>query len=254
MNDMFRLDGRIAIVTGASRGLGKAMASALGRAGAKVVLVSRSADDLAVAAEELTAAGCEVVARQFDLSNIDAVEQWVSDTWPDVGPVDILLHSGGHQRRAPAVDVDLADWEQVMTVNLTGPFFLSREIGKRQIEAGSGGSHIFVGSLTTSIGIANTAAYSASKAGVGGIVRTLAVEWANSGIRVNAIAPGYFRTQLTESLFQDPERSMWIKSRIPMDRFGVPDDLGGAAVFLASDASSYVTGVILNVDGGWLAG
>jgi gluconate 5-dehydrogenase/2-deoxy-D-gluconate 3-dehydrogenase len=141
-----------------------------------------------------------------------------------------------------------------MSVNLTGPFFLSREIAKHQIAAGSGGSHIFVGSLTTSIGIANTAAYSASKAGVAGIVRTLAVEWARSGIRVNAIAPGYFRTQLTEGLFQDPERSTWIKSRIPIDRIGVPDDLGGAAVFLASEASSYVTGVVLNVDGGWLAG
>ncbi len=254
MNDMFRLDGRIAIVTGASRGLGKAMASALGQAGAKVVLVSRSAGDLAGAAEELTAAGCDVLATPFDLSNIGAIEQWVSDTWSDVGPVDILLHSAGHQRRGAAVDLDHADWEQILAVNLTGPFFLSREVGKLQMESGLGGSHIFIGSLTTSIGIANTAAYSASKSGVAGVVRTLAVEWASSGIRVNAIAPGYFRTQLTEGLFQDPERSAWIQSRIPMGRIGAPDDLGGAAVFLASDASLYITGTILNVDGGWLAG
>ncbi|HEY6629687.1 MAG TPA: SDR family oxidoreductase, partial [Acidimicrobiia bacterium] len=127
-------------------------------------------------------------------------------------------------------------------------------VGRRQIEAGSVASHIFVGSLTTSIGIANTAAYSASKSGVAGVVRTLAVEWAQSGIRVNAIAPGYFRTQLTEGLFQDPARSAWIESRIPMGRIGAPDDLAGAAVFLASDASAYITGSILNVDGGWLAG
>lgn len=254
MNDLFRLSGRTAVVTGAGRGLGKAMAGALGRAGAKVVLVSRSVDELAQVAEELSAAACDVVARPFDLSSIDAIEQWVTETCSEVGAVDIVLHSVGHQRRAAAIDVDLADWEQVIAVNLTGPFFLSREIGKRQIEAGSGGSHIFVGSLTTSIGIANTAAYSASKAGVAGVVRTLAVEWARSGIRVNAIAPGYFRTQLTEGLFQDPERSAWIQSRIPMNRIGAPEDLEGAAVFLASDASSYMTGVVLNVDGGWLAG
>lgn len=254
MSDIFRLDGRIAIVTGASRGLGKAMASALGQAGAKVVLVSRNAGDLAEAAQELTAAGCDVVASPLDLSNIDGVEPWVADTWSDVGPIDILLHSAGHQRRGAAVDLDYADWEQILAVNLTGPFFLSRAVGKRQIEAGSVGSHIFVGSLTTSIGIAYTAAYSASKSGVAGVVRTLAVEWAQSGIRVNAIVPGYFRTQLTEGLFQDPDRSAWIQSRIPMGRIGAPDDLGGAAVFLASEASAYITGSILNVDGGWLAG
>jgi 2-dehydro-3-deoxy-D-gluconate 5-dehydrogenase len=254
MNDMFRLDGRTALVTGAGRGLGRAMAKALGRAGAKVVLVSRSAEELAEVGEEMTAEACNVVVRPHDIADVDAVEQWVAETWADAGAIDVVLHSAGHQRRAAAVDVGLADWEQVMAVNLKGPFFLSREIGRRQIEAGSGGSHIFVGSLTTSIGIANTAAYSASKAGVAGLVRTLAIEWASTGIRVNAIAPGYFRTQLTESLFQDPARSAWIRSRIPLDRIGEPDDLGGAAVFLASDASSYVTGVILDVDGGWLAG
>jgi gluconate 5-dehydrogenase/2-deoxy-D-gluconate 3-dehydrogenase len=254
MSDIFNLDGRTAIVTGASRGLGKAMASALGKAGAKVVLVSRSSDDLAEAADELITGGCEVFARPCDLSIIDAFEDWVSDIWSDVGPVDILLHSAGHQRRSAAVDLDYADWERILAVNLTGPFFLSREVARRQIEAGVSGSHIFVGSLTASIGIANTAAYSASKSGLAGVVRTLAVEWAQSGIRVNAIAPGYFRTQLTEGLFQDPERSAWIQSRIPVGRIGAPEDLGGAAVFLASDASSYITGEILNVDGGWLAG
>jgi gluconate 5-dehydrogenase/2-deoxy-D-gluconate 3-dehydrogenase len=229
------------------------MAAALGLAGAKVVLVSRQADDLAQVAEEL-GDSCEVVVRPLDLSVVDAIEPWVAETWSEVGPVQVVLHSAGMQRRAPAVDVDEADWDQIGTVNLKAPFFLSREVGKRQIEAGSGGSHIFVGSLTTSIGIVNTAAYAASKSGVAAVVRTLAVEWAHSDIRANAIAPGYFRTKLTEGLFQDPERSAWINSRIPMGRPGLPEELGGAAVFLASDASSYVTGAILNVDGGWLAG
>ena len=254
MNDIFGLEGRTAVVTGASRGLGKAMAGALGRAGAKVLLVSRNVDDLAGAAEELAAVGCEVVVRPFDLSNIDDIQRWVADTWSEAGPLHVVLHSAGLQRRAPAVEVDEADWDQILAVNLKAPLFLSREIGKLQIEAGSGGSHIFIGSLTTTIGIANTASYAASKAGIAAVVRTLAVEWAALGIRVNAIVPGYFRTQLTEALFQDPERSAWILSRIPMGRVGVPEDLGGAAVFLASNASSYVTGAILNVDGGWLAG
>jgi gluconate 5-dehydrogenase/2-deoxy-D-gluconate 3-dehydrogenase len=253
VKDPFRLDGRTAVVTGASRGLGKAMAAALGLAGAKVVLVSRQADDLAQVAEEL-GDSCEVVVRALDLSVVDAIEPWVAETWSEVGPVQVVLHSAGMQRRAPAVDVDEADWDQIGTVNLKAPFFLSREVGKRQIEAGSGGSHIFVSSLTTSIGIVNTASYAASKSGVAAVVRTLAVEWAKSDIRANAIAPGYFRTQLTEGLFQDPEWRAWINSRIPMGRPGHPEELGGAAVFLASDASSYVTGAILNVDGGWLAG
>jgi len=253
MKDLFRLDGRTAVVTGASRGLGKAMASALGLAGARVVLASRNADDLAEVAAEL-GDSCDVVVKPLDLSEIDAIEPWVADTWSEVGPVHVVLHSAGMQHRALAVEVDEADWDQIGAVNLKAPFFLSREVGKRQIEAGSGGSHIFVGSLTTSIGIANTASYAASKSGVASVVRTLAVEWAKSDIRANAIAPGYFRTQLTEGLFKDPERSAWIHSRIPMGRLGLPEELGGAAVFLASDASSYVTGAIINVDGGWLAG
>lgn len=253
MKDHFRLDGRTAVVTGASRGLGKAMASALGHAGAKVVLVGRHADDLSAVAAEF-GDSFEVVVRPLDLSVIEAIEPWVAETWSEDGPVHVVLHSAGTQRRAPAVDVDEADWDRIATVNLKAPFFVSREVAKRQIEAGSGGSHIFVGSLTTSIGIPNTASYAASKSGAAAVVRTLSVEWAAAGIRANAIAPGYFRTQLTEGLFQDPERSAWIHSRIPMGRLGIPEELGGAAVFLASDASSYVTGAILNVDGGWLAG
>jgi gluconate 5-dehydrogenase/2-deoxy-D-gluconate 3-dehydrogenase len=254
VTDSFRLDGRTAVVTGASRGLGRGMAQALGKAGAKVVLASRDSEELDRVAADLASVSCDAIVRPLDLTQVDGIESWVNIVWSEVGPVEIVLHSAGHQRRAPAVEVDPADWEKIMTVNLTAPFFLSREFGRRQLDAGSGGSHIFIGSLTTRIGIANAAAYAASKAGLGGVVRTLAVEWARSGIRVNAIAPGYFRTELTEELFQDSERSAWVHSRIPMNRLGVPDDLGGAAVFLASDASSYLTGTILDVDGGWLAG
>ena len=254
MTDGFRLDGRTALVTGASRGLGRAMAEALGQAGARVVLVSRTIEDLDRASDELAAASYDVVTKAFDLSEVAGIAAWVADIWSEVGPIEIVVHSAGQQRRAGAVDVELDDWDRILTVNLTAPFFLSREVGNRQIEAGSIGSHIFVGSLTTNIGIARAAPYAASKAGIAGVVRTLAVEWAPAGIRVNAVSPGYFRTQLTEGVFQDPERSAWIHSRIPMGRVGSPADLGGAVVFLASDASSYMTGTILNVDGGWLAG
>ena len=254
MTDGFRLDGRTALVTGGSRGLGKAMAEALGRAGARVVLVGRTVGDLDRAADELAAASCDVLTKAFDLSKVGNIAAWMADIWSEIGPVEIVVHSAGHQRRAGALEVEIDDWDRILTVNLTAPFFLSREVGKRQIEAGSTGSHIFIGSLTTNIGIARAAPYAAAKAGTAGVVRTLAVEWAAAGIRVNALSPGYFRTQLTEGLFQDPERSAWIHSRIPMERVGSPADLGGAVVFLASDASSYMTGTFLNVDGGWLAG
>lgn len=254
MIDGFGLDGRTAVVTGASRGLGRGMAQALGKAGARVVLVGRDSEELDRVAAELAVVSCDAVVKSLDLTQVEGIESWVNSVWSEVGPVEIVLHSAGHQRRAPAVEVDPADWEKILTVNLTAPFFLSREFGKRQVDAELSGSHIFIGSLTTRIGIANAAAYAASKAGLGGVVRTLAVEWASSRIRVNAIAPGYFRTGLTEGVLQDPERRAWVHSRIPMERLGVPDDLGGAAVFLASDASSYMTGAILDIDGGWLAG
>jgi gluconate 5-dehydrogenase/2-deoxy-D-gluconate 3-dehydrogenase len=230
------------------------MARALAEAGAKVVLVSRDEEELGRVAAELTSQTHDAVARPLDISQVDAIESWVQGVWSDVGPIEIVLHSAGHQHRAPAIEVDPSDWEKILTVNLTAPFFLSRAIGRRQIEVGLGGSHIFIGSLTTRIGISNAAPYAASKAGLAGVVRTLAVEWASSGIRVNAIAPGYFRTALTEGGLRDPEVSAWVHSRIPIGRLGVPDDLGGAAVFLASPASSYMTGAVLDVDGGWLAG
>ena len=181
MTDGFRLDGRTALVTGASRGLGRAMAEALGQAGARVVLVSRTIEDLDRTSDELAATSCDVVTKAFDLSEVAGIAAWVADIWSEVGPIEIVVHSAGQQRRAGAVDVELDDWDRILTVNLTAPFFLSREVGNRQIEAGSIGSHIFVGSLTTNIGIARAAPYAASKAGIAGVVRTLAVEWAPAG-------------------------------------------------------------------------
>lgn len=169
------------------------------------------------------------------------------------GTVDSVVHAAGVQHRAPAVDFPLDEWERLVKVNLTAPFFLSQEVARRQSGADVEGSHVFVASLTSTLGLPNIAAYGATKSGVMGIVRSLAVEWAAHGIRVNAIGPGYFRTALTESLFQNDEAHKGLMKRIPQKRFGDPDDLTGALVFLASDASAYITGQLLMVDGGWTA-
>ena len=165
-----------------------------------------------------------------------------------------IVHAAGIQARRPAVDITRDDWRQVTAIHTEAPFFLSTSIARRQLTDRVEGSHVFIGSLTSWIGLPNIAPYAASKSGVLGLTRTLAVEWAEQGIRVNAICPGYFHTALTSELFEDPERRDRLLTRIPMQRFGVADDLAGAVIFFLSGASSYVTGQVINVDGGWLAG
>lgn len=243
--DHFRLDGRRVLVTGGSRGLGRAMALGLAAAGAQVASVARSevSDD-------------ETAVRNLvgDVSDADAVADIVDRTEQILGgTVDSVVHAAGVQHRAPAVDFPDDEWNRVLTTNLSAPFFLSREVGRRQVEAGLGGSHTFIASLTSTLGRPNMVAYGASKSGVLGVVRSLAVEWAPHGIRVNAIGPGYFRTALTEALFSDDVAREGLMQRIPQQRFGQPEDLAGALVFLTSPAASYVTGQLLMVDGGWTA-
>lgn len=167
------------------------------------------------------------------------------------GPIDVVLHAAGIQHRQPAEDFDRSAWEQVLHVNLTAPSLLSKEIGRRQLADGRPGSHIFIGSVTSRHFVPNVAACMATKSGIDGVTRSLSGEWSGSGIRVNAIGPGYFRTAMTEPLFRDAERYQKMLDRIPMGRFGDPHELVGAAVFLASEAASYVTGQLLMVDGGW---
>lgn len=251
MVNNFSLDGRRALITGAGRGLGRAMAEGLAAAGAQVALISRTSTEIAATA---AAIGERAVAHPADVSSstdmaglLDSVEDELG------GGVDIILHAAGIQHRAPAEQFDRAHWERILGTNLTAPFLLSQELGRRQIQRGRGGSHIFIGSLTSHISIPDVVAYTASKSGVYGVVRGLSTEWARHGIRVNGIGPGYFRTQLTEAVFEDPERRQRMLDRIPMQRFGNPEDLAGAAVFLASPAAGYVTGQLLMVDGGWLS-
>lgn len=256
-SDLFDLSGRTVLVTGAGRGLGRAMALAAVRAGARVVGVARSTGQLSEAAAAAAALGGELVPLPWDVADIDRLEGLVEAATARAGLVTGVVHGAGVQVRALAAEITPAQWRSLMRVNLEAPFFLSVALANRQRAASgagqTGASHVFIASLTSSIGVPGTAAYSASKSGLLGVVRSLAVEWAGDGIRANAIAPGYYHTDLTDALFTDPAKRAWLRSRIPMGRTGEPEDLAGATVFLLSAASLYITGQVITVDGGWLA-
>jgi NAD(P)-dependent dehydrogenase (short-subunit alcohol dehydrogenase family) len=247
LHDRFSLAGKTALVTGGSRGLGKAMARGLVDAGARVVVVARSADAVAATADELGAIGIAADVTAAPAQLLDDAEAALG------APLDIGLHAAGVQHRQAAEHFDPEQWERLLRINLTAPFALSQELGRRQLERGAGGSHIFIGSLTSTISMPQISAYTATKSGVYGVARSLSSEWSGRGIRANAIAPGYFRTELTEAVFADADRYAEMLARIPMGRFGDPEELAGAAVFLASDAASYLTGQLITVDGGWTA-
>jgi len=251
--DKMRLDGKVALVTGASRGLGRGMALGLAEAGADLVVVARSLERLEGVVGEARALGRRCLPLKADVSREEEVKKMVEEALGEFGRIDILVNNAGINYREASEDYPLDEWERVLSVNLTGVFLCCREVGRVMIRQG-GGKIINVASLTSVIGVKTIPAYSASKGGVAQLTKVLAVEWAKYNIQVNAIGPGYFRTDLTEPLFQDPERREWITSRIPMGRWGTPEDLKGAVVFLASEASDYITGQVLFVDGGWLAG
>jgi NAD(P)-dependent dehydrogenase (short-subunit alcohol dehydrogenase family) len=247
----FSLQGKRALVTGAGRGLGRAMAEGLAGAGAQVALVSRTSTEIEEAA---AAIGEKAAAFPADVSSPDDICSLLDRIEENLGGgVDIVLHAAGIQHRAPATEFERAQWDRILSTNLTAPFLLSQEIGRRQIHRGQDGSHIFVGSLTSHISMPDVVAYTASKSGVYGLIRALSTEWSSHGIRVNGIGPGFFPTKLTEAVFADSERQQKMIDRIPMGRFGKPEDLAGAAVFLASPAASYITGQLLMVDGGWMS-
>jgi NAD(P)-dependent dehydrogenase (short-subunit alcohol dehydrogenase family) len=248
----FSLDGRTVLVTGAGRGLGRAIAVGLAAHGARVVAVSRSESELAATAAAANESG-SVLPVSWDLSRSEGCAELVAAAETVAGPVHGVIHGAGIQHREAADDFALEDWRRVNQLNLEAPFFLSTAVHRRQVELGIAGSHVFVGSLASSIGLRNVAAYAAAKSGVLGVVRALSAEWAPSGTRVNCIGPGYFRTSLTEDLLSDDVKAAWVHSRIPMARLGQAEELAGVAAFLISDASSYVTGELINVDGGWLA-
>jgi len=247
----FRLDGKVAIVTGAARGLGQGMAVGLAEAGASVlgVDVISPLDDTRAAVE---ASGGRFFELQVDLSDPAAAGKILEAAREKLGGFDILLNNAGIIRRHPAHEFPIEDWDAVMSINLRGLFLLTQAFGKALIEEKRGGKVINICSMLSFSGGVFVAPYTASKSAVAGITRLLGNEWAQYGINVNGIAPGYMATDNTAPLRADPGRNREILSRVPMDRWGTPQDLQGTVVFLASSASDYITGTIVRVDGGWL--
>ncbi len=256
LETFFGLEGKVALVTGAGRGLGRAMALALGQAGSDLALVSRSENELREVSEKIKslAAKRRVLLFPKDLALSEEIPGLVENIQAQFGRIDILVNNAGRNIRGPAENFDIQDWDAVVDLNLKSVFVIAQAVGRVMIRQGYG-KIINTASLTSFIGLPDMVAYCASRGGVAQMTKALAVEWARYGIRVNAIAPGYFRTQLTQPLFQDPKRKEWILSKIPMGRTGDAEkDLSGVVVFLASPASDYLTGQTIVTDGGWLAG
>lgn len=247
----FDLSGRTALVTGANTGIGQGIALALAEAGAKVVAAGRSSMDetLALIAE----AGGTGFPLHVDLQQSGIASLVIEQASELAGPLDILVNNAGIIRRADALDFSEQDWDEVMNVNLKAGFFLSQAFARSVLGDGRTGRIVNVASLLSFQGGIRVASYTSSKSGLAGLTRLLACEWAGLGINVNAIAPGYIESNNTQALRTDPERNAAILARIPAGRWGKPSDIGGAAVFLASDAAAYVHGAIIPVDGGWLA-
>ena len=248
--DKFELDGKVAIVTGSARGLGQAMANGLAEAGADIALVDIL--DMKETQKQIEKLGRRCITIKADLSSKDCVERIVDTTVKKLGAIDILVNNAGIIRRAPFVEFTEKDWDDVMNINIRTLFFLSQAVTKIFIKQGKGGKIINTASMLSFQGGILVPSYTASKSAVAGLTRLMANELAKHNINVNAIAPGYMATDNTAPIRQDAARSKAILDRIPAGRWGDPDDLKGVVVFLASEASSYLYGAIIPVDGGWL--
>ena len=249
---LFDLTGRVAIMTGAGRGLGRTMALALAAAGADLALASRTAPELESLAAEVEQLGRRAVAVPTDVTSPEACEALVAATVERLGRVDILVNNAGMNVRKPVLEFTPEEFDQVLAVNLKGYFNGAQAAGRRFVAQGSG-KVINVSSILGSVALANQAAYASSKGAIDQLTKVLALEWASAGVQVNSLGPTYFETELTRPLYEDPERKAFIEDRTPMGRWGQPHELAGAVIFLASDASDFVTGQTLLVDGGWTA-
>ncbi len=248
--DKFKLDGRVAIVTGSNQGIGRAYATALAEAGADIVSVSY-ADDFSGVEREIKSRGRKFKSYVSDFSDRDSLYKFIKNVKSDFPKIDILVNNAGTILRKPISEHPDEYWDKVIDVNLTAQFILTREIGKDMAERGYG-KIVFIASLLSFQGGILVPGYAASKAGVRQLAMAFANEWAEHGVNINAIAPGYIATDNTKALREDPLRSKSILERIPAGRWGLPDDLMGTVVFLCSDASSYMNGSVVVVDGGWM--
>lgn len=251
-NPLFDLAGRTALVTGSSRGLGRAMAEGFAAAGAHVLINGTNPERVATAVTEMQAAGHSVDGSVFDVSSEAAVAKTFADFDARGIQIDILVNNAGIQFRRPMVDLDLADWQRVIDTNLTSAFVLGREAARRMIPRGRG-KIVNIGSLTSELARATVAPYTVAKGGIKMLTRAMAAEWAQFGIQANAIGPGYMLTDMNQALISNPEFDAWVKGRTPARRWGHPDELAGTAIYLASSASDYVNGQIIYVDGGMLS-
>lgn len=249
---LFDLAGRRALVTGASRGIGQAIAVALAGAGADIAVTARNLEQLSETIALVEQAGAKCVALAQDVRDVDASMATVGEAAEALGGLDILINNAGFESVRPSLNVDEALWDSIVDTNLKGAFFCARAAGRIMAERG-GGAIVNLCSLTSFVGIPTAVPYGASKTGLLGITRALATEWAPHGIRVNAIAPGYFRTAMTEVFYEDEAWQERMLAKIPQGRFGGEGDIGGVVIFLCSDAAAYVTGHCIPVDGGYLA-
>jgi len=250
--ELFDLGGKTALVTGSSRGLGNTIAEGLGRAGASLVLNGRDEARLAAAVKHLTAQGLSARGVAFDVTDAQGVARAVERIETEAGPIDILVNNAGVNLRGPLEEIEPQVWREVLETNLTAAFLVAQQVARRMIERGSG-KILNICSLMSEIGRATTGPYTASKGGIKMLTKAMAVEWARHNIQINGIGPGYFITEMTKPLAEDQEFDSWLKNRTPAGRWGDPQELIGAAVFLASDASNFINGQIIYVDGGILA-
>lgn len=246
------LNGRTAVVIGGTSGIGRAIAHGLAEAGADVVATSRRAEQVETVAQEIEALGKRTLRVTSDVSTRDSLQNLLDECVKEFGKVDILVNSAGRTKRAPTLDFDEGDWNDIIETNLTGTLRACQIFGRHFLASGYG-RIINIASLSTFVSLFEVAAYSASKAAVASLTKSLAIEWAKHGVNVNAIAPGVFKTDLNRVLLESSERGREFQTRTPMGRFGQVEELAGAAVFLASEAASFVTGEVLVVDGGFLA-
>lgn len=251
MNNLFDLTGKTAIVTGATRGLGQGMAIALAKAGAKIVGVGQSS--LEATKKEIEKTGGEFLGINADLSTLNNIEEIIDKTKLNFEKIDILVNNAGTIRREDAINYKEEDWDDILNLNLKTLFFLSQAVAKEMIKQNSGGKIINIASMLSYQGGIRVPAYTASKSGVKGLTKALANEWAKHKINVNAIAPGYMATDNTKEIREDEKRNKEILDRIPAGRWGTPEDLAGAVIFLSSKASDYINGECIAIDGGWLA-